>query len=302
MRTDPRSPETTPRPRRSSGPSFAAALAAAAARVAPRATADWAARRFLVPPSPRPRPAEQAVLREASEGRVRVDGLAIATYGWGEPGPTVLLVHGWGGHAGQLTALVAPLRAAGLRVVAFDAPAHGASEGRRTDVAQMARAVGVVAGASGPLSGAVAHSIGAAATAAACAQGLHVPRAAWLAPAPGPRRFADVFARSLGLDAGARAVLREHRGRDRREVRGPGDRGHRPRRRRGARGARRGRPSRAALGRRARALGAPLRARDRHARPRPSADPLGSERRGRRRGVRRGRRRDRRAPPRPGAP
>ena len=40
---------------------------------------------------------------------------------WGE-GPAVYLVHGWGGWAGQLGAFVAPLVAAGYRVITFDAP------------------------------------------------------------------------------------------------------------------------------------------------------------------------------------
>ena len=35
---------------------------------------------------------------------------------WGE-GPTVLLVHGWGGHAGQMTPLVDSVVAAGHRAV-----------------------------------------------------------------------------------------------------------------------------------------------------------------------------------------
>lgn len=61
---------------------------------------------------------------------------------WGEAGrPLVLLMHGWGGHRGQLTGFVAPLMKAGFRVVAFDAPAHGDAPGKQANGFQMAAAM-----------------------------------------------------------------------------------------------------------------------------------------------------------------
>jgi len=54
-------------------------------------------------------------------------------YSWGK-GPIVLLVHGWGGGAAQMTTLCKPLIDAGFQVLAFDAFAHGESPGERTDV------------------------------------------------------------------------------------------------------------------------------------------------------------------------
>jgi hypothetical protein len=67
---------------------------------------------------------------------------------WGE-GPVVYLQHGWGGHRQQLGALVAPLVAAGYRVVAFDAPSHGESGPgpsgpRRTTAVEFADALAAV--------------------------------------------------------------------------------------------------------------------------------------------------------------
>src|SRR5919204_6145133 len=40
---------------------------------------------------------------------------------------TVLLVHGWTSEASFMTAFIEPLRRSGLRVIAFDFPAHGLS-------------------------------------------------------------------------------------------------------------------------------------------------------------------------------
>ena len=43
-----------------------------------------------------------------------------------------MLSHGWDGRASQFSVLARDLIAEGYRVVSFDAPAHGASAGRRT--------------------------------------------------------------------------------------------------------------------------------------------------------------------------
>ncbi|MFW6193451.1 MAG: alpha/beta hydrolase [Gemmatimonadota bacterium] len=61
----------------------------------------------------------------------------MATYAWGEEGPTVLLVHGWSSHTGHMTGFVDPLLRRGFRVVAFDGPAHGRSPGARTDIFEL---------------------------------------------------------------------------------------------------------------------------------------------------------------------
>lgn len=73
---------------------------------------------------------------------------------------TVALVHGWTSEAAFMTAFTEPLRRSGMRVVAFDFPAHGLSPGRRTNLADCARAMLAVCDAFGPIDGVVAHSFG----------------------------------------------------------------------------------------------------------------------------------------------
>src|SRR6478609_3042547 len=70
----------------------------------------------------------------AQRGRVVVRGHDLATYRWGGGDRTVLLLHGWRGRASQFAPLVRELVAEGFHVVAFDAPAHGDSPGRNTDI------------------------------------------------------------------------------------------------------------------------------------------------------------------------
>src|SRR2546423_5499989 len=88
--------------------------------------------------------------------------IRLAAWRWGF-GPTVLLVHGWEGRGSQLGAFIEPLVAAGLSVVAFDAPGHGDSPGSRLYLTDHADALDAVARAIGPVHAVIAHSFGVAA-------------------------------------------------------------------------------------------------------------------------------------------
>jgi pimeloyl-ACP methyl ester carboxylesterase len=88
--------------------------------------------------------------------------MQIAGWTWGT-GPTVLLVHGWEGRGSQLGSFVEPLVAAGLSVVAFDAPGHGDSPDHRLYLTDLADTIADVATAIGPVHAIIAHSFGAAA-------------------------------------------------------------------------------------------------------------------------------------------
>ena len=145
----------------------------------------------------------QAVL-DAGEGHTFVvHGKRVQAWSWGS-GPTVLLLHGWGGHAGQLHAFVAPLRTAGYRVVAFDAPAHGQSDpsrhgGRRVTFFEIADALRRVSTAFGPLHALIAHSGGCAVTGLALRDGWTAPaQIAFVAPYGLPSASIEPFGRAIG--------------------------------------------------------------------------------------------------------
>jgi alpha-beta hydrolase superfamily lysophospholipase len=124
----------------------------------------------------------------------------IAAWRWGH-GPTVLLVHGWEGRGSQLGALVEPLLRAGLSVVAFDAPGHGDSPGRRLYLADLADCIADIARAVGPLHGIVAHSFGAAAVLLAHQRGaVDARRNVMIAPNVLIDDAVARFARRIALD------------------------------------------------------------------------------------------------------
>jgi pimeloyl-ACP methyl ester carboxylesterase len=120
----------------------------------------------------------------------------IAVYRWGQ-GPAVLLVHGWQGRGSQLAAFAAPLTAAGFGVVAFDAPAHGRTPGRATNLPEVSAALQAVAAAHGPVHGVIAHSFGAVCMLDALGDRLRAARVVTIsAPASLEfmvRRFADML-------------------------------------------------------------------------------------------------------------
>jgi pimeloyl-ACP methyl ester carboxylesterase len=126
----------------------------------------------------------------------------IAGASWGA-GPAVYLLHGWAGHRGQLESFVAPLVARGFRVVAFDAPSHGASGPgafgpRSSTIPELAAALTTVVAAQGPAHAVIAHSAGATATAAAACDGLPASRLVLLAPLASPAHYARRLVRMLG--------------------------------------------------------------------------------------------------------
>jgi pimeloyl-ACP methyl ester carboxylesterase len=182
------------------------------------------AERLFTSPRRHPRPArEHAILASARESIVDVTlrsprshnaTIPIATWRWGHSdAPTILLVHGWEGRGSQLGAFVAPLLAAGLSVVAFDAPGHGNSPSNRLYLTDLADTLADVAAATAPASqlhGIIAHSFGAAGVLlAGTRNGLRSPRNVMIAPNVIIDDAVRRFSRLVGLDEADRIVLEQ---------------------------------------------------------------------------------------------
>jgi pimeloyl-ACP methyl ester carboxylesterase len=141
---------------------------------------------------------ERAIFAGATQWYVGFEHDSLAVYRWGD-GPAVLLVHGWGGSSGQMTAFVEPLRQAGFSVVAFDAPGHGASTGNWLAIPRFAGALAAVARVHGPLHSIIAHSLGGPAALVALSSGVPAGRATLIGPPADARAWFDTVSRELGL-------------------------------------------------------------------------------------------------------
>ena len=157
-------------------------------------------------------PGERVRDREAAwfAPMTRVDrdvaGHHVATYTAGD-GPAVLLVHGWADNAARLGAFVAPLLAAGFRVVTVDMPAHGASPGTRTNVYEMADVAAALLTENEAVA-VVGHSLGAMTSVFAAIQVDPVPGLALLAPAVRLENAFATFGRLFQLPPAAMDGLR----------------------------------------------------------------------------------------------
>src|SRR5512145_2489427 len=132
----------------------------------PELASAIAERLFLTPPKPRDAAAAAVDLIDARSSVLEHNGRHIVMWRWGSrDAPAVLLAHGWGGNAAQMRPFAFPLLEAGHRVIAYDQPAHGVSEGRLTGLPDFADVLGAVAAYHGGIHAVIAHSLGGAAAA-----------------------------------------------------------------------------------------------------------------------------------------
>jgi pimeloyl-ACP methyl ester carboxylesterase len=144
------------------------------------------------------RPREQRLLDEAEWITVRLQGRTVQCYSCGN-GPAVLLVHGWNGRAAQMMPIAEALAERGFRVVAFDAPAHGKSAGKRTELPIISGVIKQLAEQFGPFSAAVTHSFGGMCLLHAIHQGMSVERIVCIAPPLDVKTLVEQFANLLRL-------------------------------------------------------------------------------------------------------
>jgi pimeloyl-ACP methyl ester carboxylesterase len=139
-------------------------------------------------------------------------GAAVRGHVWGS-GPSVYLVHGWGGRGSQLASFVEPLLAEGFQVVMFDAPAHGDSEpgpsgARRTHGVEFGKSLDAVFARFGPAEAVIAHSLGTISTYLTLRYGwLSTRRLVLVAPMVSAAPFFDYFQRALGFGARTRRAF-----------------------------------------------------------------------------------------------
>src|SRR6266498_2197937 len=115
---------------------------------------------FFSPSRYEEKSSDREIIEWGNNYRIPFDGGELAVTTWGNNGPSVLLMHGWGGARAQMTGFVNPLLFARYRVVAYDQPAHGDSDGRITNLLEIAPSMDLIAQREGPFHAILAHSFG----------------------------------------------------------------------------------------------------------------------------------------------
>ncbi|MEE9309441.1 MAG: alpha/beta hydrolase [Cocleimonas sp.] len=129
--------------------------------VSPPLAGRLALRYFMTPTRFRTPRKEKALRESAKLTFVTVRDRKISVRAWGDDdAPTVLLSHGWGGRCSQFHAFIPPLIDAGYRVVGFDVPGHGDSEGKQTNMMDVATVISEISKQEKPFEAILGHSFG----------------------------------------------------------------------------------------------------------------------------------------------
>ncbi|UOQ90880.1 alpha/beta hydrolase [Agromyces endophyticus] len=161
-------------------------------------------------PSREVKPSEQPVHLAAERRPLPLPHGDGVLYEWGTGPRTVLLVHGWRGRASQFAPIIRELRSAGYHLVAFDAPAHGDSGGRHTDIRSWVEAINRLHLKYGRFEAIIGHSLGALSTMTAVRDGVSTRGVVGIAPMASGRYLFDAFAHGVGLSARAAELQRKH--------------------------------------------------------------------------------------------
>jgi len=207
---DPHDPENPPRAEGDGLPMAVVALRLLfklSGAVAPVLAARFASTLWFRPQRHRPPARERALLARAQHVLMHHAGKRIAVYHWGK-GPAVMLVHGWSGRGAQLGEFAGPLVGAGYRAVAFDAPAHGRSDGRDTTLLEISDVILRLASDFGPVHAVIAHSFGVACVLYALQQRGFAQRVVALSTPATLEGLLEKFSGSLALSPRTVQILR----------------------------------------------------------------------------------------------
>lgn len=132
-------------------------------RLFPSTFAQLAYHLFSSPRSKAKHKKSDELLDQVKHFEFIVDHKKLKGYEWGSGDQIILLVHGWESRGTALRGFVPDLLKAGYRVVAFDGPAHGDSEGKYASVLNFGIAINaLVEKLDGQIVSAITHSFGGA--------------------------------------------------------------------------------------------------------------------------------------------
>lgn len=174
-------------------------------RIAPPLAAEiaWRAWRRVGPP---------AAVHErdaATHARAQVENIGpVVTYRWGEGPRVILLVHGWHSRASRFSAIIDALEGPDTTIIAFDAPANGATPGRFVTVLEYVDVITQLARRHGSIDTIVGHSFGVLASFIALRESVRARRLIAISGMYDAHQLIDEFSRRAGISGAAKRGLR----------------------------------------------------------------------------------------------
>ena len=147
-------------------------------------------------------PERELMMRESSKNElVPIPAIEeeVMVYVYGYSKTKILLTHGWSGRGTQLYDIADKLLENGMMVISFDAPAHGLSSGKTTDLLEYVAAINFINEAYGPFEAAIGHSFGGIAILDAQARKPFVNKIVTIGIASSINSIVDEFVKKLEL-------------------------------------------------------------------------------------------------------
>jgi len=117
---------------------------------------------FATPPNYKTPDREKMMRESAKKVKVAIPTLQkeVMVYEYGYSKQKVLLTHGWAGRGTQLYEIADNILENRMMVISFDAPAHGLSDGKQTNLLEYIEAIKHLSKIYGPFEAVVGHSFG----------------------------------------------------------------------------------------------------------------------------------------------
>lgn len=131
--------------------------------VSPRKAAEMAYKLFCTPRKPAKKLKEPPLFHKADKLQLLVNGITLKGFRFIPPHPNgkkILIQHGFSSYSYKFEKYVSLFKKQGFEVVAFDAPAHGLSEGKLINALIYKEAILKIEEAFGPFYGLMGHSLG----------------------------------------------------------------------------------------------------------------------------------------------
>lgn len=145
---------------------------------------------------------EEKMDTESRQEFVNVPALSkkVRVYHFGDSDKKVLLVHGWSGRGTQLHSIAEKLLKNGYSTISFDAPAHGKSPGKTSDMTEFIACILELQKQYGPFTYAVGHSLGGMSVLNAIKRGLNVDKVVIIGSGDVIKDIMDDFTKQLGMN------------------------------------------------------------------------------------------------------
>jgi len=144
---------------------------------------------------------EQMMYKSAVKERLKIPTIdtEIQVYKYGYSKKKVLIVHGWAGRGTQLFTISDKLLENRYMVISIDGPAHGFSEGKRTNMTDFIETLKTVEETYGPFEAAIGHSFGGMVLLKSTAHFLKINKLVVMGTANDVRKIIHDLARKLQL-------------------------------------------------------------------------------------------------------